>query len=53
MEDVSPLIPTPIVEQVLIHRAFFDKDMLSQLGGIIVEEIAQNVNNLCDGLSEK
>jgi len=52
VENVSALIPTPIIEQVLVYRTFFDEDVLSQLGGIIVEEIAQNVNNLCDSLGE-
>jgi len=53
MKDVSALVPTPIIEQVLVYRAFFDEDVLSQPRGIIVEEIAQNVNNLCDSLGEK
>ena len=53
MEDVSALVPTPILEQILVYWTFFDEDVLGQLGGVIVEEIAQNVNNLCDSLSEE
>ena len=29
MEDISPLVPTPIIEQILVYWAFFDEDMLS------------------------
>lgn len=53
MEHVSPLVPAPIVEQILVYWPLFDEDVLGQLGGIIVEEIAQNVDDLCDSLGEK
>jgi hypothetical protein len=29
VEDISALVPTPILEQILVYWTFFDEDVLS------------------------
>jgi hypothetical protein len=53
MKNISAFVPAPVVEQILVYRAFFDEDMLNQPRGIVVEEVTQDVDNLCDSLGEK
>lgn len=49
---ISPLVPTPVVEQVVIYLSVVYQDVLGKLGRVIVEKVAQRFDDLGDNGSE-
>ena len=52
LSPVSPLIPMPVIEQVLIHRFVVYQDVLREFDRIVVEKITERFDELGDGSGE-
>lgn len=45
---ISPLVPVPMIEQVLVHRFVIYHYMLRELGRIVVQKVAERFDDLSD-----
>jgi hypothetical protein len=52
LRPISPLIPVPIFEQVVVYRFVVYQDMLCEFGRIVVEKVAECFDDLSDGGGE-
>ena len=52
LDAVSALIPVPIAEEVIINRFVVDQYVLAELCRVVVEEVAEGVDGLCDSRGE-
>jgi hypothetical protein len=52
LSPISPLIPVPIFEQVVVYRFVVYQDMLCEFGRIVVEKVAECFDDLGDGDGE-
>jgi hypothetical protein len=53
VDAISSLIPLPVVEEIRIDGFLVDKNVLGQADGIIIEQRAEGVHDLCDGSGEE
>lgn len=42
----------PVIEQVLVHRFVVYRDVLREFGGIVVEKVAERIDDLGEGSGE-
>ena len=52
LSAVSPVIPVPVFEQVVVYHFVVYQDVLCEFGRIIVEKVAECFDNLSDNSSE-
>jgi hypothetical protein len=52
LSPISPLIPVPVFEQVVVYRFVVYQDMLCEFGRIVVEKVAECFDDLSDGDGE-
>lgn len=52
LSPISPIIPVPVFEQVVVYRFVVYQDVLSEFGRIIVEKVAECFDDLGDSSSE-
>lgn len=53
LDAIAALVPLPVVHDVIVHRLLIDEDVLVKLRGVVVHQIAQGVDGLCDGGGEE
>jgi hypothetical protein len=52
LSPISPLIPAPVFEQVVVYRIVVYENVMCELGRIVVEQVAECFDDLGDGGSE-
>lgn len=52
LSPISPIIPVPVFEQVVVYRFVVYQDVLCEFGRIIVEKVAECFDDLGDSSSE-
>lgn len=52
LSPISPLVPMPTIEQVFVHRFVVYRDVLRELGRIVVQKITERFDNLSENRCE-
>ena len=52
LSSISPLIPMPVIQQVVVHRFAVYRNVLGEFGRIVVEQVTECFDDLGDGSGE-